>query len=797
MCINLVIFVFKINRYKLDINSSMKNLKELILLSSLVLFLGSCGKNSSVKNDPYMKAEQVMIPFSLSDVELTDSPFKNAMDLDEKWILGFEADRLLAGFLIEAGLEPKAPRYGGWEGGALSGQSFGHYLSACALMYAATGNPELLQRIEYSIAELDTCQQKIGTGQLSSYPNSIGLFQEIAKGDIKTKGFDVNGRAVPLYILHKLFAGLTDVYKYTGNQKSFDILVNLSDWFLSVFEPLSDEQIQTILVAEHGGINESLAEMYALTGNEKYLKMSERLNHQNILNPLSKQQDQLVGLHANTQIPKVVGVMREYELTGNEDYLKTAGYFWDRVVNHHSYVLGGNSEAEHFGMPDKTCDRLTDKTCETCNTYNMLKLTKHLYQLSGSLEKVEYYERALYNHILASQHPETGMICYMSPLNAGGQKGFSTPFDSFWCCVGTGIENHAKYGEFIYYTDKNENLYVNLFIPSVLNWKDREIKFTQTTGFPESDTVNFKLGMQRSQNFALNIRFPEWAKQGCSLWVNNEEIKTNTTPGNYISIQRKWSDGDQIKYVIPKSITTEAALGDSSIIAYLYGPLVLAALMPDDQQNAPLLVGNNKIVEEPSSDNELHFRTTTAYPENLEMIPYYQTTDKRTAVYFKHYTDEQWKNDKEEILLQQNKEQWLKTRTVSFFQPGEMQPERDHHFDGENIELGEIHERKFRKAIDGGWFSFTMKILPNEPVNMICTYWGDLGDIYKFNVFVDDQQVGSTEIIHWWGNKFVDKVYTLPAELTKGKDEIKVRFEALDKTSVAGPLFGCVIVKQK
>lgn len=740
-----------------------------------------------------------MIPFNLKDVRLLDSPFKHAMDLDEAWLLSFEPDRFMSGFRSEAGLNPKAPKYGGWESQGVAGQTFGHYLSALSMMYASTGNEKLNERIIYSVNELDSCQQAFDMGGLvAAFPRAKGLFGEISKGDIRTEGFDLNGGWVPLYSMHKLFAGLIDVYKYTKNEQVYKVLINLSDGLDAMLSHLSDAQIQLILICEHGGINESLAEVYALTGNPKYLMLAQRLNHRAILDPLAQKRDELAGKHANTQIPKVIGVMREYELTGKPDYLTIADYFWTEVVHQHSYVIGGNSEAEHFGVPGRTYDRITDKTCENCNTYNMLKLTKHLFELNQSVEKADYYERALYNQILASQNPEDGMVCYMSPLGAGSQRYYSTPFDSFWCCVGTGLENHARYGEFVYYTDKQDDLYVNLFIPSVLSWAKRGVNVTQQTRFPESDTISYIIASSKKQTFTLNLRYPQWAKNGCEVYVNGKKQKvSDRTSGTYISISRKWQDGDKITYILPKQIMSESALGDSTLRAYLYGPIVLSGLLEKEKAVHPVVVLDD--VENAQSvvakGNGFLFRMEKSEPTSVNMIPYYKTGTMPMITYFNHYATEQWRAQGDKILQQQNRDRWIAEQTISHFKPGEMQPERDHNFEGENIQLGEMHGRKYRKAEAGGWFSFNMDVLPDQPLDLVATFWGGLGDIYKFDIEIDGVSV-ATVIIHWWGDGFKDKTYHIPAEVTKGKSKVNVTFRALNSKSVAGPLFDCKILKQ-
>lgn len=759
-----------------------------IIIFSCFFLLGySCGKKTEQKKQ--------LKEFSLSDVELTDSPFKYAMDLDKKWLLSFDPDKFLSGFRSEAGLTPKATKYGGWESQGVAGQTFGHYLSALAQMYAATKDEALNLKIKYSINELDSCQLAFGNGLIAGFPRAKELFAEIKKGDIRTEGFDLNGGWVPLYNMHKLFAGLIDVYRYTENEQAYKVLIALANGFYDMFSNLSDEQIQKILICEHGGINESMADMYAITKDEKYLKLAHKLNHKAIIDPLVVRKDELVGKHANTQIPKIVGVIRQHELMPNDSLYRVADFFWNTVVRHHSYVIGGNSEAEHFGVPDRTYDRITDKTCENCNTYNMLKLTKHLYQLNPTPEQTDYYERALYNQILASQNPNDGMVCYMSPLSAGSARWFSTRFDSFWCCVGTGLENHAQYGRFIYFRDNADTeLYVNLFIPSILTWKERGITLKQETKFPEEEVTRLLFEMEKPQTFALKLRVPSWIAEEATVLINGESVSQLTKKDGYIELKREWKNGDSITYGLPMAINSESALGDDRLRAFLYGPIVLAGIV--DSNTYPVVVGD---VDKPQElitkkADSLHFTLSGGKPSTMHLIPYYKTVDKKMMVYFQHYTADEWTKNSETILMKQNQEQWIKDQTISQFSPGEMQPERDHHFKGENLEVGEIEGRKYRKAIDGGWFSFDMEIKPNIPQDLVCTYWGNLGDIYKFEVLVDNISV-STVIIHWWGNQFMKKTYHIPNEITQNKEKVTVTFKAIDKKSVAGPLFDCKILK--
>ncbi|MCX6915173.1 MAG: glycoside hydrolase family 127 protein, partial [Verrucomicrobia bacterium] len=403
-------------------------------------------------------------PFPLSDVRLLDGPFKHAQELDQKYLLSLDVDRLLYPFRINAGLPSGARPYGGWEEpkSEVRGHFVGHYLSACALMYASTGDERLKQKGKALVEGFALCQAKFPSGYLSAYPEEF--FDRVEKRQQVW---------APYYTLHKIFAGLLDMYVLCGDQQALDLAKKFGDWAIARNARLTEEQMQAMLGNEHGGMNECLANLCALTGEEKYLAISRRFNHLAVIGPASQRQDKLTGLHANTQIPKFVGTARQYELTG-DDSLKTASqFFWSTVVKERSYVIGGHSDGEHFSPKEKLSTAFGPSTTETCNTYNMLKLTRHLFCWDPQVEYADYYERALYNHILSSQNPEDGMTCYYVPLRSGSRKTYCERENSFWCCTGTGIENHAKYGDSIYFHAGDSTLYVNLFIASELDWKAR------------------------------------------------------------------------------------------------------------------------------------------------------------------------------------------------------------------------------------------------------------------------------------------------------------------------------------
>lgn len=576
---------------------------------------------------------------ALLDASVTGGDFLHAQQKDLEWVRSMDPDRFLAGFRIECGMGSSVPRYGGWEEGGASGHAFGHWLSASSRLCHETGDPVLFEKVKICVDGLAECQKFEDTGLLAAFPESRRIFSEIRKGDIRAQGFDLNGGWVPLYTEHKVLAGLYDVCRYSsmsGRQESrelflsaWPVLVKLADYFENLFSSLSDEQLQTVLITEHGGLQEVYLNLYSMCGNPKYLKLAKRLEHRAFLEPLERGEDRLEGEHANMEIPKVIGLAREFELTGDNNCLETSRFFWDRVVRHHSYAIGGNSDHEHFGRPDHLEDRLDDATCETCNTYNMLKLTRLLYRNEPRIGYVDYYERALFNQILGSQNPADGMVCYMSPLGDGCRKTFSLPFDSFWCCVGSGMENHAGYGKFIYAGDK-DNLYVNLYIPSRLS-DTTSFWVEQTTGFPFSDMVEVTVHPRGQKESTIHLRHPEWSDGLMEVRLNGRKCKYSEKDG-YVAISRKWKEGDKISVSLNPSIRSEALLGDSSRRAFLYGPLVLAcrvdggATCPEVGQDVlPVLVDKDK----------LRFTIMTKNGSAVDLYPYYKETDHATVVYFK------------------------------------------------------------------------------------------------------------------------------------------------------------------
>jgi hypothetical protein len=754
--------------------------------------------------------DRVQLPahaFRLEDVRLLDGPFKNAMTRDAEYLLRLEPDRLLSGFRKEAGLAPKAAVYGGWESMTIAGHSLGHYLSACAFMFASTGDTRFRERVNYIIAELETCQHANGNGYVAAIPNGKKIFQEVSTGNIRVQPFDLNGGWVPWYTLHKLFAGLLDVHEHFHNPKALTIAVKLADWADVTLSKLTEEQFQRMLDCEHGGMNEVLAELYARTGNEKYLRLSKRFHHKRVLEPLALREDRLQGLHANTQIPKLIGLARRYELTADAGDRTAAEFFWERVVRHHSYVNGGNSDGERFGPPDKLNNRLSENMSETCNTYNMLKLTRHLFEWHAAAEYADYYERALYNHILASQNPDDGMVCYYVPLKAGSHKVYSKPFDDFWCCVGTGMENHAKYGEAIYFHD-SDGVWVNLFIPSELNWRDKGFLLRQETLYPEADKVNFAVTTKRPVNLALRLRYPAWAKDGVTVTVNGRPQTTDAKPGSFIEIKRTWKTGDRVELTIPMSLRLETMPDNPARVAILYGPTVLAGeLEPEEQPGGvnliPALVNEAAGISnwiEPAtrtsaSTGPLAFQTTGAgRPGDVTLYPFYRMHNKRYAVYWDLLNDRQWLERVTNYKHELESARRLESLTVDFVQPGEPKVEREHNMQGERLESGENSGRKWRHARDGGWLSFDLKVAPDEPLAVVCSYWGSETGPRTFDILADGIRIGTQSLGNDKPGEFFNVTYLIPPDLTRGKSKITVRFQA-QPGNTAGGFYGVRVIK--
>ncbi len=784
--------------------------KILCTLSALILLI-TMGCNPSVQHPPTIKGKHSevvpfrAITFNINDVKLLDGPFYHATELDKMVLLNYEPDRFLARFRIEAGLEPKAEQYHGWEDNTIAGHSLGHYLTAISLMYQTTGDSVFKERVDYIVNQLAECQNARGNGYLGAFKDGEKILEEeVAKGNIRSQGFNLNGIWVPYYTQHKVLDGLIHAYRLCNNKKALDIAVKFSDWLFTIVKGLDDEQIQDMLNCEHGGINEVLAELYGITGNQKYLDMSMIFHHKSIIDSIAHHKDILQGKHANTQIPKFVGTARRYELTGNINDYEASEFFWNRVVHHHSYVTGGNCNHEYFGAPDTLRDRLSDGTTETCNVYNMLKLSEHLFQWEAKAEVADYYERALFNHILSSQHPVDGRVIYNLSLEMGGHKVYQDP-EWFTCCVGTGMENHAKYGKNIYYHNHDE-LFVSQFIASELSWREKGVKLTQNTKYPDEQGTLFNIECDHSVDFTLNIRYPGWAQTGIEISVNDKPVTVFEKPQSFVSIHRTWKSGDVVKVVFPFSLRLESMPDDENRVAVMYGPLVLAGdLGPENDPNATDLLyvpvfmtsERNPQVWLKSVKGEENTFTTEKIgrPKDVLFRPFYQVYERSYSVYFDLFTQEKWDQHKAEYLRKQQKLKKLQEMTIDYFKLGEMQPERDHNFKEHKSWVEELKHIKYREADRGGWFSFDMDVYAGQPMALVLEYYGGLPGKRTFDVFVNEQKIASENLTNKNAGEFYNQQYTLPDELTVNGGKVTVKLIP-NEGHRAGPVSSARIVKR-
>ena len=742
---------------------------------------------------------QLVIPlkvhaFPLQDVRLMDGPFKHAMELDEKYLLALDVDRLLHNFRVNAGLPSNAEPLGGWEEpkGELRGHFVGHYMSACAMMYASTGDARFKQKGDAVVAGLAECQAKLGNGYLSAYPESF-----IDRVEKRVQVW------APYYTLHKILASLLDMYVDGDNQQALDMAKKFGDWVIARNSRLTDEQMQAMLNTEHGGMNEALANLYALTGEDKYLKISLRFNHHRVIDPASQREDKLTGLHANTQIPKFIGTARQYELT-KDDSLQTASlFFWNTVVKERSYVIGGHSDGEMFSAKEHLSQALGPNTTETCNTYNMLKLTRHLFCWEPKAEYADYYERALFNHILASQNPETGMMCYYVPLRSGSQRNYNGPNDSFWCCTGTGVENHSKYGDSIYF-HSDHDLYVNLFIASELNWKAKGLTLRQETKFPDEGASKLVFTCDKPAELSLNIRHPAWATQGFEIRVNGKAQPASSQPGGYATLTRKWSKGDTVEITMPFTLRTESFHDNPDRFAFMDGPLVLGAAV-EARKPFPGVVAEKQTVvaslkpiagkpDTFAGPPDIFLVPGEANGEKVTLEPFYKLYNRRYEVYWDRFTPEQWQAKQETYKVEQARQKELEARTVDYVNPGEEQNERDHNMKGEKTDTREFNDRSFRYANTNGWFSWDLKVLPDKQQELrVALGGGRSGSAVE--IYVDDTKLATEQLTGGRGQPGSNfKVYPLSAELLKNRDKITVKFQAPENSRV-GAVFGVRVLK--
>jgi DUF1680 family protein len=765
----------------------------------LVVSAGQAREKAAAKYKVNLVVALKVQSFLPGEVRLLSGPFKHAMDMDALYMLSLRPDRLLSWFRKDAGLPPKAPVYGGWESLGLAGHTLGHYLSACSRMYLDTGDKRFLELVNYIVNQLDSCQMANGNGYVAAIPDGKNIFGRVSRGEISSE-HGMDGWA-PWYTIHKLMAGLRDSYLYCGNEEARTVMVRLAGWVYETTKNLSFAQWQIMLNVEYGGINEVMADAFAITGNRKYLEAARKFYDDRVLGPLSEQHDDLNGFHANTQFPKIIGLERIYELTGDTNLNATAKFFWRTVVYHHSYVTGGNSDGEFFGPPDTLNDYLNYNTTESCNTYNMLKLTRHLFLHDPKPEYADYYERAVWNHILGSQNPEDGMMCYYIPLEPGGHKTYNTPFNDFWCCTGTGMENHSRYNDNIYFYD-DSSLYVNLFIPSELNWIEKGVRVRQETDFPETGKVKFVIRCAKPVKLSFRIRHPFWATKEFSIKVNGKAVELDSRPQSYAVLDRVWKNGDVVELDMGLFLRTESMPDNPNRIAVFYGPILLAGDLGavGDTSRIPALVTNMKPASDwigPVQGKSVTFVTKdVGKPKDVQMVPFYELYNGRYSVYWDLYTDKSWQAKQAEDQQELKEEKDFDARAIDAVNIGDTLDEHNHGFSGYIEQTGESMGRHWVDATWSGWFSFKLKVDPDTLNDLVVTYWGSEPLKGKYNISVDSENIAIKTPSVIKQGRFFNVEYPLPDSLVKGKNDVTVKFQT-PPIGAAGRVFGIRIVKSE
>ncbi|HEY6552890.1 MAG TPA: beta-L-arabinofuranosidase domain-containing protein, partial [Vicinamibacteria bacterium] len=655
---------------------------------------------------------------------LGPGPFRDAMERDQSYLLRLDPDRLLHTFRLNVGLASTALPYGGWEAPKveLRGHTLGHYLTACALMYRSTGEAEWKRRIDYIVGELARCQAAspgagYHEGYLSAYPESF--IDRVEKGQPVW---------APWYTLHKIYAGLLDAYRLAGNRQALGVLTGAADWIAFRVERLTPEQMEASLQMEFGGMNDVLASLYATTGDARHLALARAFDHDAVFDPWARGEDTLDGLHANTQIPKAIGAAREYEVTGESRYRDIARFFWDRVALHRSYAIGGHSDREAFFPVTEFRRHRSAETAETCNTHNMLKLTRRLFAWEPSARGMDFYERGLYNHILASQEPGRGMFVYLMALEAGRFKTYSTAENSFWCCVGTGMENHAQYGEAIF-AHGADDLFVNLLIGAEVEWRAKGVTLRQDTAFPDEDGTRLTWQAREPIALTLRVRHPAWARGPLAVAINGTPVEVASKQGSYAAIARTWRTGDVVDVRFPMELHVETLPGAPDQVALLYGPIVLAGRLGGDGVPSPYAEEQTAHVRFPPPDvphfvtsdadwrsrvqlvsrRPLLFRTRgLAQPGDVVLEPFFRVHHERYAVYWTVLSPERWSERQAAIADVMRRVEALPSASLDHVIAGDVTSESAHAVQAANSQTGKVAGRTWRHARNPGAFSYRL-----------------------------------------------------------------------------------------
>jgi uncharacterized protein len=757
-------------------------------------------------------------PLPLNHVRLTGGPLKAAQDADAKYLLELEPDRMLAFLRQRAGLKPKAAGYGGWDGPGrnLTGHIAGHYLSAISLMWAATGDSRFKERADYIVDQLKEIQKAQGDGYIGALEDGQGAdgkqrFVDLSNGIIQSGGFDLNGLWSPWYVQHKLFAGLRDAYRFTDNANALQVETKFAEWVEKILARLNDEQLQRMLGTEFGGMNEVLTELYADTADKRWLVLADKFHQKAIIDPLSENKDVIAHTHGNTQVPKLYGELIRYVYTGNQADEDSAKFFWDRVVNHYTFATGGHGKNEYFGEPDKLNDMVDGRTAETCNVYNMLKMTRTLFSVEPDIRYADFHERALFNHILASQDTGDGTVAYMLPVGRGVQHEYQRMFDDFTCCVGTGMESHALHGAGLYYYKGSEEFWIGLYAPSIAKWDSAGVEMEMITDFPIGNSASMKIRTKVPKKFTLALRRPYWAGDGFSVRVNGQPLQDVPAADSYVKINRTWKEGDTVDLNLPKQLRKEPLPDNPSRMAFMWGPLVLAGdLGPETQASdeneenspappaPPIVVADEPLQRwlKPESDKPGWFTSTgVGLAHDIEFAPFYQLPRRKYAIYWDVFTPEEWSRRSTAYKAEQEEEQKLQAATIAFAQPGEMQSERDFNEHGEDSTPLLWRGRHGRSG--KGWFSLDMPVENTRPVDLRVTYGGSARRKSTLDILIDGKKIGEhaePSLSPEQETSFVNVDYAIPPELIVGKTKVTVRFQTTDGNEIRG-VFGVRTVR--
>lgn len=776
-------------------------------------------------------------PLPLKAVRLQGGPLKNAQDLDASYLLQLDPDRMMAYYRDRARLPRKGEPYGGWDGDGrnLTGHIAGHYLSAVSLMYAATGDERFRGRADYLVEEMKTVQDRHGDGYLCALEGGRECFAELARGAIRSASFDLNGEWAPWYTLHKVYAGLRDAYRHAGNGTALEVETRMAEWAEGVLSGLDEAQLEHMMNTEFGGMNEVMVDLYQDTGDERWLALSYRFEHDDFTRPLKRHQDNLPGKHGNTQVPKLIGSADRYVVTGAPADLVAASFFWDTVVDHHSFASGGHGKDEYFGPADAWGQRVDGRTAETCNVYNMLKLTRRLFSIRPDAHYADFHERALFNHIMSSIDPEDGRTCYMVPVGRGVQHEYQNMFRSFTCCVGTGMESHALHGHGLYYED-GDRLFVNVYAPSTAEWSEAGVRVAMETDFPVGETATLRIAAAAPREFTLALRRPYWAGDGFAVRVNGRAIELpDAEPeewrdrrsqyripadagSSYVDIRRTWRSGDVIEVMLPKSLRIEATPDIPRRVALMWGPIVLAGDLGPERERSrgeeqeresraplvPVFVAAGKPVEEwvRPAGRPGHFRTIgagripdeTGRAQEVDLYPFFQLHRRTYSTYWDTYTDGEWAAQKALYVAEAERMRKLDAATVAYIEPGDEVLEARFNLQEEGARGYRIEGRPARWA--EGWFSYDVPIEPATPMTLLVTFYSDdrRYSPADFQILINNQVVAEHHIDRTDPPRFYDARFPIPEHLTQGKNSVNIRFKAGPDSRVPA-IFGVRVVR--